>query len=112
MESGVVPLLESLMPPRFLRTQTRAWSIHNCLPPLAFQSLRMERYPFVRYVIRNQGELELSGNSCARCHTRVIPDVSIVKGAQGNFPLDRVKEESVSRTRRLAFSMVGALVQR
>ena len=42
-------------------------------------------YPFVRYVIRKQGELELGGNSCAWCHTRVMPDGSIVKGAQGNF---------------------------
>ena len=52
-------------------------------------------YPFVRYVIRKQGELELGGNSCAWCHIRVMPDGSIVKGAQGNFPLDRVKAESL-----------------
>ena len=52
-------------------------------------------YPFVRYVIRKKGELELGGNSCAWCHTRVMPDGSIVKGAQGNFPLDRVKAESL-----------------
>jgi hypothetical protein len=45
--------------------------------------------PFERYVIRKKGEIEVSGNSCATCHTRVMPDGSVVKGAQGNFPLDR-----------------------
>ena len=52
-------------------------------------------YPFVRYVIRKKGEVELGGNSCAWCHTRVMPDGSVVKGAQGNFPLDRVMAESL-----------------
>src|SRR6185295_14576101 len=27
--------------------------------------------------------------SCATCHTRVMPDGSVVKGAQGNFALGR-----------------------
>jgi mono/diheme cytochrome c family protein len=47
-------------------------------------------YPYLRYVIRKKGELELGGNSCGGCHTRVMPDGSVVKGAQGNFPVDRV----------------------
>jgi hypothetical protein len=45
--------------------------------------------PFLRYVIRVKGRVELGQQSCGMCHTRVMPDGTIVKGAQGNFPLDR-----------------------
>jgi mono/diheme cytochrome c family protein len=47
-------------------------------------------YPFSRYVIRKKGEVELGGNSCAGCHTRVMPDGTVLKGAQGNLPIERV----------------------
>jgi hypothetical protein len=46
--------------------------------------------PFYRYVIREKGKVELGILSCAMCHTRVMPDGSMIKGAQGNFPIDRV----------------------
>src|SRR3954447_2163470 len=52
-------------------------------------------YPFRRYVIRKKGEVELGGNSCAVCHTRVMPDGSVVKGAQGNMPIERVLAETL-----------------
>ena len=45
--------------------------------------------PFVRYVIRQKGKVEVGAVACAMCHTRVMPDGSILKGAQGNFPFDR-----------------------
>ncbi|HXJ96364.1 MAG TPA: di-heme oxidoredictase family protein [Terriglobia bacterium] len=45
--------------------------------------------PFARYVIRVKGRVELGQQSCAMCHTRVMPDGSVVNGAQGNFPVDR-----------------------
>jgi hypothetical protein len=45
--------------------------------------------PFMRYVIREKGKIELGILSCAMCHTRVMPDGSVIKGAQGNFPDDR-----------------------
>jgi Di-haem oxidoreductase, putative peroxidase len=44
--------------------------------------------PFDRYVIRTRERVELSGFSCASCHTRVMPDGSVLKGAQGNFPFE------------------------
>jgi hypothetical protein len=44
--------------------------------------------PFARYVIREKGKVELGNNACAMCHTRVMPDGTIIKGAQGNFPFD------------------------
>ncbi|HEY6270968.1 MAG TPA: hypothetical protein VIX19_03120, partial [Terriglobales bacterium] len=45
--------------------------------------------PFARYVIRKKGTVEVGQLSCAMCHTRVMPDGSILKGAQGNFPVVR-----------------------
>ncbi len=45
--------------------------------------------PFYRYVIRRKGRVEIGVLSCGMCHTRVMPDRSALKGAQGNFPFDR-----------------------
>lgn len=45
--------------------------------------------PWVRYVIRGRGNVEVGNVSCGFCHTRVLPDGSVVKGAQSNFPFDR-----------------------
>ena len=45
--------------------------------------------PWFRYVIREKGKVELGTISCAMCHTRVMPDGTVVKGAQGNFPFER-----------------------
>lgn len=44
--------------------------------------------PFYRYVVRQKGKVELGFLSCAECHTRVMPDGSVIKGAQGNPPFD------------------------
>jgi len=46
--------------------------------------------PFARYVIRQKGAIEVGQGSCAMCHTRVMPDGSLLKGAQGNNPSQRV----------------------
>ena len=45
--------------------------------------------PFATYVIREKGKVELGTFACAMCHTRVLPDGTIIKGAQGNFSIDR-----------------------
>lgn len=45
--------------------------------------------PFFRYVIRAKGNVEIGWASCATCHTRVMPDGTALKGAQGNMPFDR-----------------------
>ena len=45
--------------------------------------------PYVRYVIRQKGKVELGNNACASCHIRVMPDGTVIKGGQGNFPFDR-----------------------
>lgn len=46
--------------------------------------------PGVRYVVRESGKVEVGTLSCAMCHTRVLPDGAVVKGAQGNLPFDRM----------------------
>src|SRR5262249_14293408 len=45
--------------------------------------------PFYRYVITEKGTVEVGILACGMCHTRVMPDGTLVKGAQGNFPGDR-----------------------
>jgi hypothetical protein len=45
--------------------------------------------PFMRWVVREKGKVELGILACAQCHTRLMPDGTIIKGAQGNFPDDR-----------------------
>ncbi len=46
--------------------------------------------PFFRYVVREKGKIDVGELSCATCHTRVMPDGRVIKGAQGNFPLERM----------------------
>jgi hypothetical protein len=45
--------------------------------------------PSFRYVVEKKGQVEVGVLACGMCHTRVMPDGSILKGAQGNFPFDR-----------------------
>jgi len=45
-----------------------------------------ETVPFYRYIVREKGKVEIGTLSCGNCHTRVLPDGTVVKGAQGNFP--------------------------
>jgi hypothetical protein len=45
--------------------------------------------PYTTYVIRTRGTVELGNNACSFCHTRAMPDGTVIRGAQGNFPFDR-----------------------
>jgi hypothetical protein len=51
--------------------------------------------PFVRYVVREKGKVELGVFACALCHTRVLPDGSAIKGGPGNFPFDAAFAEDI-----------------
>jgi len=53
--------------------------------------------PFQQYVIRKRGVIEVGDASCGKCHTRVISDGTILKGAQGNFPDGSVTAASLRR---------------
>lgn len=43
--------------------------------------------PFARYVIRKKGLVELGQQACTMCHSRLMSDGTLIKGAQGNFPV-------------------------
>jgi hypothetical protein len=45
--------------------------------------------PGYHYLIFEKGKIDLGDLSCASCHSRVMPDGRVLKGAQGNFPFDR-----------------------
>ena len=45
--------------------------------------------PEHRYVIRKKGVVEVGSISCSHCHSRVMPDGSVVKGAQSTYPVNR-----------------------
>jgi len=45
--------------------------------------------PIVRYVIRQQGTVAIETLACGNCHTRLMPDGSTLKGAQGNYAIGR-----------------------
>ena len=55
---------------------------------LAIPATKDGTLPWFRYVIREKGKVELGTLSCGMCHTRVMPDGAVVKGAQGNLPFN------------------------
>ena len=67
--------------------------------------------PFARYVIRKRGVVELGQQSCGMCHTRVLPDGTVVKGAQGNFPFDRSAAERLLELERQSENQAQLLAQ-
>lgn len=65
----------------------------------------------LRFVIREKGKIEIGGFACASCHTRVMPDGTAIKGAQGNSPAGREanwRERSVEQLRLENRRVVGA----
>src|SRR5215510_5406678 len=69
--------------------------------------------PYFRYVVREKGKVELGTISCAMCHTRMLPDGTVVKGAQGNFPFEyasifAVSDFTAERARSFERSFFGA----
>jgi hypothetical protein len=47
--------------------------------------------PFAVYVVRERGKVETGEASCAECHSRILADGSVIRGAQGNRPVERIK---------------------
>lgn len=45
--------------------------------------------PFARWIVSAKGKVYLGNLSCGMCHTKVMPDGSLLKGAQGSFPGDK-----------------------
>jgi hypothetical protein len=77
------PLLTVNLQPGFLKHLGDL--VKKAGTPLAKNNL----YPFSRYVIDEKGKIKRGLFSCAMCHSRVMEDGFVIKGAQGNFPFDR-----------------------
>lgn len=45
--------------------------------------------PFLSIVVREKGAIQLGILSCSMCHTKLMPDGNLLRGAQGNYPFDR-----------------------
>jgi hypothetical protein len=67
--------------------------------------------PFAQYVIRENGKVELGVGSCATCHLRVLADGTVIVGAQGNLPYDRVAAFALRRMAREVPDPEGFLEQ-
>ena len=67
------------------QVRDRGWYERNHVPVT-----RDGIMPFSRYVVRKKGMVEVGSGGCLMCHARVMPDGRLIKGAQGNFPADRV----------------------
>ncbi len=68
-------------------------SIHDVRDPAWYERLRVPVtkegiVPGYYYVVRKKGAVELGVFSCATCHSRVLPDGTVLMGAQGNFPIE------------------------
>jgi hypothetical protein len=44
--------------------------------------------PSLRWVVDKRGEVKLALSECAACHSRVLDDGTLIRGAQGNLRLD------------------------
>jgi hypothetical protein len=65
--------------------------------------------PFSRYVIRKKGVIEAGSGACLMCHARVMPDGTLLKGAQGNFPSDRIVADNLRHQAAVAKDPVALL---
>lgn len=65
-------------------------------------------FPFRRYVVTPDG-LHMGVAACGNCHTRVMDDGSIIKGAQGNFNLDTLLVYALAQKLRLPENALRAL---
>ena len=54
--------------------------------------------PFYRYVIRARGKVEVGDLSCWNCHNRLMPDGTVIQGAQGNS-INELTDAYKKRTR-------------
>lgn len=53
-------------------------------------------YAFAHWVIRKKGQVEVITGGCGSCHTRVMPDGSVIKGSPGNGVSGRMNAASLA----------------
>jgi len=54
-------------------------------------------FPFQSYVVMPDGELRIGLQACGDCHTRLLDDGTVVKGGQGNYPVNRILAQVTRR---------------
>ena len=75
---------------RFFPADNEQPSAQDVAPlPLGKKGELLGFVPGFRYYVRQKGVLEAGTNSCAGCHTRLMPDGSAVEGAQGFPQIDK-----------------------
>ena len=85
----------------------RGWYERNQIPVT-----RDGVMPFSRYVIRKKGLVEVGSGSCLMCHARVMPDGTLLKGAQGNFPADRIVADNLRQQATATKDAIGSAGRR
>ncbi len=65
-----------------LYVRSRSW-YKKVNPPLSRDGV----LPFMRYIVRQKGKVEIGILACAMCHTRVLSDGSILKRRSGELAL-------------------------
>lgn len=86
-----------------LYVRSRSWW-EKVRPPISSEGV----LPFLRYVVREKGKVEIGVFACAMCHTRVFADGLVLKGGPGNFPFDAAFAELIeTETKSLAENRTG-----
>jgi hypothetical protein len=63
--------------------------------------------PGVRWLIDHDRQLKITLAECSACHTRVLPDGSIVRGAQRNLQWGSLPQSASMRSTRSAGAKAG-----
>jgi hypothetical protein len=77
------------------------------------RSRQMASCRSLRMSFAAKGKVELGTFACGMCHTRVLPDGKVIKGAQGNFAVDRavalvLRRSSAEAARTIYRTLAGA----
>jgi hypothetical protein len=67
--------------------------------------------PGVSLVVREKGKIELGNFACNNCHTKIMPDGSLLKGGQGDFVFTRWTL-SIQRAQRTIFKIPDSVMWR
>ncbi|MFI5128341.1 MAG: hypothetical protein ACHQFX_00055 [Chitinophagales bacterium] len=81
MPTGFIPIDSAFL--KTLPSLAKNWNKINT--PLTKEGI----IPFLSVMVKEKGVLQLGILSCGMCHTKVMPDGGLLKGAQGNYPFDR-----------------------
>jgi hypothetical protein len=64
--------------------------------------------PYYRYVVRTKGKVEVTFDSCASCHTRVMDNGVVIRGGPGNLPFGKIWAYRVANDKRIDLTKPSA----